>query len=479
MMKRSMKLGDLLADLFIVNEVDKNIEITGISIDNRDVKHGDLFIFHKGEKFDSHSCYKSIEDKAQAFISEINLDTDLPQFRIEDTNDLIGLIAARFYGHPTEAMTNIAVTGTNGKTSVIKLISHLLRPTNKLIADIGTNGIFLNDIEIETNTKTPTTPPPLELQEIAYELKNKNSDYLLMEVTSHGLHMGRTLGIGFKYRLFTNLTKDHLDYHQTMEAYLKAKKILFDTANPSDFAIINADSKYAKKIVKDTQAQIITYALDVPADFRAINIEENELNTRFDLIYKDETIPFETELIGRYNVSNLLASIIVAYKEGLPWDAIQGAVNSFHGIKGRLQRVETSNVFIDYAHTPDALENVLQTVKNVATGKVIVVFGAGGDRDKTKRPEMGIIAEENSHIPIVTSDNPRTEDPSAIIADILQGMKEKTLAIINRKDAIEQAIKLAEPDDVIIIAGKGQEEYQEINGVRHDFSDYEVAKSFL
>ncbi len=479
MMKRSMKLGDLLADLFLVNEADKNIEITGISIDNRDIKQGDLFIFHKGEKFDPHSHYKTVENKAHAFISETNLQTDLPQFITEDTNVLIGLIAARFYGYPTEAMTNIAVTGTNGKTSVIKLISHLLRPTNKLIADIGTNGIFLNDLEVESNTKTPTTPPPLELQKIADELKNKNSDYLLMEVTSHGLHMGRTLGIDFKYRLFTNLTKDHLDYHLTMENYLAAKKILFDTADSDEFAIINADSVYADKIVKDTQAETLTYALDVPADFRAINIEEDELITRFDLVYMEETIPFETELIGRYNVYNLLASIVVAYKEGLSWRVIQEAVKSFHGIKGRLQRVESSNVFIDYAHTPDALENVLQTVKNVTTGRVIAVFGAGGDRDKTKRPEMGLIAEENSHIPIVTSDNPRTEDPSTIITDIVRGMKEKPLAIENRKDAIEQAIKLAKPEDVIIIAGKGQEEYQEVNGVRHDFSDYEVAKTFL
>jgi len=478
-MKRSMKLGDLLADLFTVNESDKNIEITGISIDNRDVNKGDLFIFHKGENFDPHSDYQAIENKAHAFINEKHLNTDLPQFITEDTSHLIGLIAARFYGYPTESMTNIAVTGTNGKTSVIKLISHLLRPTNKLTADIGTNGIFLNDLEVESNTKTPTTPPPLELQKIAYDLKNKQSNYLLMETTSHGLHMGRTLGINFKYRLFTNLTKDHLDYHQTMDNYLAAKKILFDTANSDEFAIINADSDYAEKIAKDTKAQVLTYALEGPADFQAINLEEDELITRFDLVYKDKIIPFETELIGRYNVHNLLAAIIVAYKEGLSWQVIQDSVKSFHGIKGRLERVESSNVFIDYAHTPDALENVLRTVKNVTTGRVIAVFGAGGDRDKTKRPEMGLIAEENSHIPIVTSDNPRTENPSEIITDIVQGMTQQPITFENRKDAIEHAIKLAKAEDVIVIAGKGQEEYQEVNGVRYDFSDYKIAKSFL
>ena len=478
-MKKSVKLGDLLVDLIPINESDKDIEITGISIDNRDVQPGDLFIFHKGENFDPHLHYKSIEQKAHAFISETELDTHLPNYIVDNTNDLISLIAARFYDHPTESMTNIAVTGTNGKTSVIKLISHLLRATDKSVADIGTNGIFLDNEEVETNTKTPTTPPPLELQKIAYELKSRKSDYMLMEVTSHGLHMGRTMGINYKYRLFTNLTKDHLDYHKTMEAYLDAKKILFDTANSDEFAIINADSSYSQQITSHTKASILTYALDAPADFKAINIEENQFLTRFDLVHNNKTIAFETELIGRYNLYNLLAAIIVAYKEEIAWDDIQKTVKSFHGIKGRLQRVESSNVFVDYAHTPDALENVLQTVSKVTKGKVIAVFGAGGDRDKTKRPEMGLIAEVNSHIPIVTSDNPRTEDPALIIQDIVAGMNQKPLVFENRKDAIKEAIKIAKPDDVIIIAGKGQEEYQEINGVRYDFSDYEVAKSFL
>lgn len=478
-MKRSMKLGDLLADIFPVNEADKDIDITGISIDNREVSPGDLFIFHKGDNFDPHLHYKSVEDKAHAFISETELKTHLPHYITHNTNDLIGLIAARFYDYPTDLMTNIAITGTNGKTSVVKLISHLLRATNKSVADIGTNGIFLNDKEVETNTLTPTTPPPLELQKIAYELVKQKSDYLLMEVTSHGLHMGRTLGINFKYRLFTNLTKDHLDYHKTMDAYLDAKKILFDTAKSDEFVITNADSKYSNKITADTKAQVITYALDAPADFRAINIEEDQFMTRFDLVTDGKTIPFETELIGRYNLYNLLAAIIVASKEDLSWETIQNTVFSFHGIKGRLERVGSSNVFIDYAHTPDALENVLKTVTKVTTGKVIAVFGAGGDRDKTKRPEMGLIAENNSDIPIVTSDNPRTENPSAIITDIIAGMKEKPLMIESRKDAIKKAISIAKKEDIIIIAGKGQEEYQEINGVRYDFSDYKIAQSFL
>ncbi len=478
-MKRSMKLSDLLADIFPVNEDDKDIEITGISIDNREVSPGDLFIFHKGDNFDPHLHYKSIEEKAHAFISETELNTHLPHYITHNTNDLISLIAARFYDYPTDLMTNVAITGTNGKTSVVKLISHLLRATDKSVADIGTNGIFLNDKEVETNTLTPTTPPPLELQKIAFELVKQKSDYLLMEVTSHGLHMGRTLGINFKYRLFTNLTKDHLDYHKTMDAYLDAKKILFDTAKSDEFVITNADSEYSNKITADTKAHVITYALDAPADFRAINIEEDQFMTRFDLVTDGKTIPFETELIGRYNLYNLLAAMIVASKEGLPWEIIQNTVSSFHGIKGRLERVGSSNVFIDYAHTPDALENVLKTVTKVTTGKVIVVFGAGGDRDKTKRPEMGLIAENNSDIPIVTSDNPRTENPSAIITDIIAGMKEKPLMIENRKDAIKKAISIAKKEDIIIIAGKGQEEYQEINGVRYDFSDYKIAQSFL
>ncbi len=478
-MKKSMPLGDLLAGLFSVNEADKNINITGISIDNRDVQPGDLFIFHKGDHFDPHTKFREIEKKAHAFISETPLDTNLPNYLINNTNDVIGLIAARFYDNPTESMTNVAITGTNGKTSVMKLISHLLSTTDKSVADIGTNGIFLNNQEFETNTKTPTTPPPLELQKIATELKKQNNDYLLMEVTSHGLDMGRTLGINFKYRLFTNLSKDHLDYHKTMDEYLNAKKILFDTAKADEIAIVNADSKYSKQIISDTKAEIITYALDAPADFKAINIEEDQFSTRFDLVFEDKQIAFETELIGRYNLYNILAAVIVAYQEGLTLEEIQTSIKSFKGIKGRLERVESSNVFIDYAHTPDALENVLKTVSKVTTGKVISVFGAGGDRDKTKRPEMGLIAETYSDIPIVTSDNPRTEDPQLIIKDIVAGMNKEPLIYESRKSAIKEAINLAQANDIVIIAGKGQEEYQEINGVRYDFSDYKIAQAFL
>src|SRR5699024_10546072 len=244
-MKKSMPLGDLLAGLFSVNEADKNINITGISIDNRDVQPGDLFIFNKGDHVDPHTKLREIEKKAHAFISETPLDTNLPNYLIDNTNDVIGLIAARFYDNPTESMTNVAITGTNGKTSVMKLISHLLSTTDKSVADIGTNGIFLNNQEFETNTKTQTTKPPLELKKIETELQNQNNDYLLMEVTSHGLDMGRTLVINFKYRLFTNLSKDHLDYHKTMDEYLNAKKILFDTAKADEIAIVNADSKYS------------------------------------------------------------------------------------------------------------------------------------------------------------------------------------------------------------------------------------------
>lgn len=475
----TLTLGELLEGIIQIDESHKAIEINRICIDSRDLKSGDLFIFHKGSHFDPHEHYQEIAKKAVAFIAEKELETDLPTYVVSNTNKYLGLIASRFFANPTASFTNIAITGTNGKTSTMKILASILKATQKNIADIGTNGIFFNGDEVSVNEKTPTTPPPLELQTIAHELKQKKTDYLLMEATSHGLHMGRTKGINYKYRIFTNLTKDHLDYHKTMDKYLAAKKILFDEAQQDNYAIVNADSDYTQSIIKDTQAKVITYGLHKEADFKITQMTGSQNKTNFTVKYKQKSVDFTTSLVGEYNILNLLTAIIVAYLEGVDLEAIKQAVQSFDGIKGRLQRVNKSNVFIDYAHTPDALENVLKTLNNVTDGKVLVVFGAGGDRDRTKRSEMGEIAENNSDIAIITSDNPRTEDPKQIIEDIKSGMQEPDYAIEDREEAIKQAISLMNQEDVLVIAGKGQEEYQEINHKKYPFSDYQVALKYI
>lgn len=472
-------LGELLEGIIQIKETDKDIEVNRICIDSRDVKPGDLFIFHKGDSFDPHAHYKSIEKDAVAFIAEKQLDTEIPTYIVPNTNDYLGQIAARFFAYPTASFTNIAITGTNGKTSTMKILADILRITDKNVADIGTNGIFFNNEEISVNEKTPTTPPPLELQTIAYQLKQKNTDYLLMETTSHGLHMGRTKAINYKYRVFTNLTKDHLDYHKTMDAYLAAKKILFDEASSDNYAIVNADSKYTDQIIRDTKAKVITYGLHEEADFKITQLTGAENKTDFTVQYNQQEIQFTSSLVGEYNILNLLTAIIIAYLEGVNLDDIKVAVKNFKGIKGRLERVENSNIFIDYAHTPDALENVLKTLKAVTNGKLLLVFGAGGDRDRSKRAEMGKIAEVNSDLAIITSDNPRTENPSQIINDIKAGMTRVDYAIEDREAAIKQAINLMKAEDVLVIAGKGQEEYQEINQKKYPFSDYQVALKYI
>src|SRR5699024_1269431 len=458
-----MELNQLLYDFF---DVDKaayaNVNITGICTDTREVKEGDLFILQKGEHFDSHDKYKELEHLVSAFISEREIDTSLPYFVVNDANDVIGPIAAKFYGNPTKSMVNIAITGTNGKTSVASIISHILQGHQKSVGLIGTNGIFINDKALLENSKTPTTPPPLDLQTIANELKVHHADYNTMEVTSHGLYFDRTKGIDFKYRVFTNLTVDHLDFHKTMDEYFYAKSKLFTEANKDEYCILNKDSSYFNAMSEKCNGQLISYGILEDADFRASNIELNEKDTLFDVTFKGETVRMKSPLIGAFNISNLLAAIAVTRLEGIPLESIQSYIESFHGIDGRMERnlINDRVVVVDFAHTPDALENALQTLSDIKRGKLITVFGCGGDRDNSKRPVMGEIAEKYSDRVIVTSDNPRTENPDQIIADIASGMTKEVNRISDRREAIHLAIKQAHPGDIILIAGKGHEKTQ-------------------
>lgn len=474
-----MNLHQLLNDLFDINNTEyKNIHVTGICTDTREVKEGNLFILQKGEHFDSHTKYKELEDKVVAFISEREIDTALPYFVVKDANDVIGPVAAKFYENPTEKMTNIAITGTNGKTSVASIITHILQAYEKKVGLIGTNGIFINEKKLMDNLKTPTTPPPLNLQKIANELKINDAAYNVMEVTSHGLYYNRTKGIKYKYRLFTNLTADHLDFHHTMDEYFNAKSQLFKEASKDEYCLLNKDSAYFDAMSEKCNGKVISYGTAEGADFRAINIELNEKDTIFDVIYQDEIIRMKSSLIGAFNISNLLAAIAVTALEGVPLNNIKSYVESFHGIDGRMERIVINDkvVVVDFAHTPDALENALKTLSDIKSNKLITVFGCGGDRDASKRPIMGEIAERYSDKVIVTSDNPRTEDPNKIINDIIKGIKTTVLQIPDRRQAIHSAIEEAHVGDIILIAGKGHEKTQIIGNEEFKFDDVEVAK---
>lgn len=477
-----MKLNQLLSKFFEMNKEEyNNIEVSGICADTREIKHGDLFILQKGLNFDSHDVYKDLEDKAVAFISEKAIDTNVPCFVVENANDIIGPITAEFYGNPTKDMVNIAVTGTNGKTSVTSIISHILQSHHKHVGLIGTNGIFVNGKSVVENVKTPTTPPPLELQKIAYELKRHDADYNVMEVTSHGLHYDRTKGIDFTYRLFTNLTVDHLDFHHTMDEYFKAKSKLFVEAKKDDFCILNKDSSYFNELSNQCNGKVVSYGITEDADFSANNIELNEKNTLFDVTYNEETVRIKSPLIGLFNISNLLAAIAVARLEGISLEEMKSSIESFSGIDGRMERVVIDHkvIVVDFAHTPDALENALKTLAEIKSNRLITVFGCGGDRDSSKRPVMGKIAEKYSDKVIVTSDNPRTEDPVSIIKDITAGMAIEVDAISDRRAAIYSAIHDAKAGDIILIAGKGHEKTQIIGTEEFLFDDMEVAKSYF
>ena len=476
-----MKLNQLLDDFFdMSNETYDDIHVSGICTDSREVNKGDLFILQKGENFDSHDVYQQLEDKVSAFISEKDIDTSVPYFVVEDANDIIGPIASNFFGNPTEDMVNIAVTGTNGKTSVTSIISHILKSHQKIVGLIGTNGVFVNDKELMENLKTPTTPPPLDVQKIANQLKLNHADYNIMEVTSHGLHYNRTKSIPYKYRLFTNLTVDHLDFHKTMDEYFKTKSKLFTESNQEDFCVLNKDSAYFTELNDLCNGTVVSYGEADGADFRATNIELDGKSTRFDVTYQGETVQIISPLIGSFNISNLLAAIAVTRLEGISLQSIKSYIHSFPGIAGRMERTIVDNkvIVVDFAHTPDALENALQTLSDIKSKQLITVFGCGGDRDRSKRPVMGKIAEEYSDKVIVTSDNPRTEDPNAIIDDIINGMTTEVHRISDRRNAIHFAIKEANVGDIILIAGKGNENTQIIGTREFLFDDLEVAKAY-
>ncbi|WP_066503801.1 UDP-N-acetylmuramoyl-L-alanyl-D-glutamate--2,6-diaminopimelate ligase [Abyssisolibacter fermentans] len=479
-------LEDLNYELLSENE---NIEIKNISYDSRRVTKGTLFICIKGYKYDGHDYINSaVNNGALAVIVErdelINpiLKKKVTFIKVEDTRKALSKVASKFYGNPSSELKVIGITGTNGKTSVSYYISEILKLSGKKTGIIGTINNVCGDEILDIVRTTHTTPEAPQIQCMLRTMVEKGVEFVCIEATSMGLKLNRVDDCNFDIAVFTNLTRDHLDDHKTMENYKNCKKQLFRL---SKFSVINLDDNVGREIINETTNGYITYGLNKYADIYAHDIKTTNQGTKFIMTYKGENKDVQIYIPGRFSVYNALAATGVCIRLGLKIDDIINGLASITNVKGRFETIKAENgssIIVDYAHTPDALENVLKTAREFKKGKLILVFGCGGNRDKTKRPLMGKIASKLADLCIITSDNPREEDPQNIIKDIIKGMNNvnsECIIIEDRKKAIRFALTQANNNDIVIIAGKGHETYQEINGDVIPFDDCEIVKKYL
>lgn len=464
----------------------KDVEIKGLEYDSRNVKEGDLLICINGANVNGHKFIESAKAKgAVAFIIEedVQKDDGFTYVKVKSTNEVMPIIGRNFYENPSEKIELIGVTGTNGKTSVATFLKDILSKDDKC-GFIGTTGIFDGrDNYLNKNT----TPNNIEIQKSLNNMVENNCKYCAMEVSSHALALKRVENLKYKIGIFTNLTEDHLDFHKTFENYRKSKESLFYMTTSAN--IINIDDVNGRIIldnIKELEVPYYTYGINYESTFTAKNVKLYEDKTVFTLLGPND---FETKvtlnMVGQFTVYNCLAVICACYVLGMDINEIVNRISKLTGVNGRFERVENNkniHVFVDYAHTPDALDNVLKSIKAFARGKIITVFGCGGNREKEKRPLMGKIAQKYSDLVIITSDNPRYEEPNEIIKDILIGIdknKENYIVIVDRKDAIKEAIQSAKEGDIVLIAGKGHENYQIIKDEIVEFDDKLIAKEIL
>lgn len=480
-----MKLHTMLNQLKFYNtDNNANPDITSIEMDSRLVQPGSLFVCIKGYTVDGHRFAQSAADKgAAAIVAEAPVEVKgVPVILVSDSKRALALLSDYFYGQPTKKMRLIGVTGTNGKTSTTHMMDQIFQHHGEKTGLIGTLHIKMAD---EIVPVTNTTPESVVLQQNFSRMVDKGVQTAIMEVSSHALDLGRVRGCDFDVAVFTNLTQDHLDYHKTMDEYRRAKGLLFAQLGGAfhyerpKFAVLNIDDEASEAYVRSTAAHILTYGIESCADVKAENIEMTNKGTVFTLVTPVGKAEIVTKFIGRFSVYNLLAAAAAAIACDIPLATIKEALESMEGVAGRFELVDAGQPFsiiVDYAHTPDSLENVLKTVKDVAEHNVYCVVGCGGDRDRTKRPIMAGIAARYADKAIFTSDNPRSEDPAQILQDMKEGVDEgQYTAIVNRKEAIEYAVSQAEKGDIILIAGKGHETYQIIGEQTFDFDDRIIA----
>lgn len=462
-----------------------DVEVNAIHFDSRKIGKDDIFVAIKGTVSDGHDYI----DKAISFGASVIVCQELPKnvlsqivyVLVKDTNEALAHLANNYYDNASSKLQLVGVTGTNGKTTIASLLYQMFKKAGYKVGLLSTVKILVDEVEYKA---THTTPDSLTINYYMNEMVEAGCEYCFMEVSSHGIHQKRTEALDFKGGVFTNLSHDHLDYHPTFAEYRDVKKSFFDHLPKSAFAITNIDDKNGAVMIQNTQAKKLTYALKTYADYKAL-ILENQLSGLQLKINEQEVW---TRLIGNFNAYNLLAIYAVAIELGIEKIEALRLLSELESVSGRFQYIVSEGkitAVVDYAHTPDALENVLNTINDIRTKneKLITIVGCGGDRDRTKRPIMAKIATELSDKVVITSDNPRTEDPQAIIDEMEAGISaenfKKYVSILDRKQAIKTACQMAEANDIIVIAGKGHETYQEINGVRHDFDDMKIVKEIL
>lgn len=482
-----MKLKDVLAGVplldFNGNEAE---DIQGIAYSSKDVQSGFMFTALKGMNTDGlEFIEEALLHGAVAVLSDRAKPENFTQtwIQVSDTREALALSSANFYSHPSQKMKIIGITGTKGKTTITYILEEILKKSRFIPGVIGTISYRGPQMTVPAERTTPEAP---DIQRILCEMLDHGATHCIMEVSSHALDLKRVMGIGFDIVVFANLSGDHLDYHQTMDKYFEAKKRLFFLNHKNRMAVVNGDDTWGKKLLSQLSTGATTYGLEPGAMVRGENFALNEEGIEASVKYPRGQISFSSPLLGKPNLYNILASVAVALTLNLPLSAIKEGIASLKGVPGRFEPIENSlgfHIFVDYAHTDDALKNLLETVRELNPKRIILVFGAGGDRDKTKRPRMGEAAGTLSDWTIITSDNPRSEEPMAIISDIEKGIQKTGThnyqIIPDRREAIKQALSLGEKGDYILVAGKGHEDYQIIKDKIIHFDDAEVIREIL
>ncbi len=481
-----MNLQELLYKVNIIKVVGTtNIEVVAIAFDSRKIKNDSLFVAIKGTQSDGHN-YISQTIKAGATVivlqdMPVDLDDNVTYIQVENSNNALGIIAANFYGNPSLKIKLVGITGTNGKTTIVSLLSQMFALLN---IEVGMLSTIQNKIIDKIIPSTHTTPDALQINFLLNEMINQGCEYCFMEVSSHAIVQGRISGLNFAGGVFTTITQDHLDYHNTFAEYRDVKKSFFDTLPKSSFALINKDDRNGIKMQEGTKAKKCTYALKSVADYKC-KVLENQFEG---MLLKINKVDVWVKLIGDFNAYNMLSVYAVANLFGFEDYEVLTALSMLTAAEGRfqyLQSEEKITAIVDYAHTEDALKNVISTINNIRTNaeQLITVVGCGGDRDKTKRPLMASVACNLSNQVILTADNPRSENPDTIIEDMMRGLnpvqQKKVLVITDRRQAIKTACRLANANDIVLVAGKGHEKYQEINGEKFPFDDLEELKQSL
>ena len=475
-----MQLSELMRDIAVLDgNADCGLEVAGIAYDSRAVRPGDLFVAVQGFQSDGHDYIPAAKKAgAAALVCQRVPEVEIPYILVEDSRLALAELSAAWFSYPAREMTMVGVTGTNGKTTTTTLVKEMLEQQGAKVGLMGTNKNMIGQLELPAER---TTPESYELQKLLREMADAGCSHAVMEVSSHSLVLHRVAGITFDVGVFTNLTQDHLDFHGTLENYLLAKERLFSISKKG---VLNLDDPAAAHVLQHAACPMFTFSAKQAADLTAEDIHYHAEGVDFSLSFQGETRQAQLGIPGAFSVYNALAALSCGILLGMTPAQAVAALKNCHGVKGRAELVPTGrdySVLIDYAHTPDAIENILSAVRSFAKGRVLILFGCGGDRDKTKRPIMGRIAEEKADFVIVTSDNPRTEEPGAIIQDILTGMQrpEKRITIEDRREAIHWALDNARKDDIIILAGKGHETYQIVGKEKHHMDEREIVAQYL